>query len=70
MSAPRLLFVDDDASVSHVLSIWLRRWGYDVITAGSGQEAERLLDERFDALGVPRQPHSSEQDGPGVAEDQ
>ena len=50
MSAPRLLFVDDDASVSHVLSIWLRRWGYDVITAGSGQEAERLLDERFDAL--------------------
>ena len=50
MRVPRLLLVDDDAAVAHVLSIWLRRWGYDVVTAGSGQEAEQLLDERFDAL--------------------
>jgi len=47
---PRLLFVDDDASVAHVLSIWLRRSGYEVVTAGSGQEAERLLEERYDAM--------------------
>jgi CheY-like chemotaxis protein len=50
MRAPRILLVDDEVSVAHVLATWLRRSGYEVVTAGSGQEAERFLDERFDAL--------------------
>lgn len=50
MRVPRILLVDDDVAVAHVLSTWLRRSGYDVMTAGSGQEAESLLSERFEAL--------------------
>lgn len=50
MHVPRILLVDDDVAVAHVLSTWLKRAGYDVVTAGSGPDAERLLDERFDAL--------------------
>ncbi len=50
MRVPRILLVDDDTAVAHVLTTWLRRSGYDVLSAGSGQEAESLLEERFDAL--------------------
>ena len=50
VAAPHVLLVDDDAAVAHVLATVLRRAGYRVTTAGSGDEAERLLDERFDAL--------------------
>jgi two-component system NtrC family sensor kinase len=50
MRVPRILLVDDDVAVAHVLSTWLRRSGYDVMSAGSGQDAEALLTERFDAL--------------------
>jgi CheY-like chemotaxis protein len=49
-TAPHVLLVDDDPAVAHVLATLLRRAGYRVTTAGSGHEAERLLDERFDAL--------------------
>lgn len=46
----RILLVDDDPSVAEVLARLLRRAGYDVVTAGSGQDAVHLLDERFDGL--------------------
>ncbi len=49
-AAPRILLVDDDPAVAHVLATVLRRAGYAVTTAGSGHEAEQLLSERFDAL--------------------
>jgi DNA-binding response OmpR family regulator len=47
---PRILLVDDETAVATVLATLLRRVGYDVVTAGSGRDAERFLDERFDAL--------------------
>jgi DNA-binding response OmpR family regulator len=48
--APRILLVDDETAVATVLATLLRRVGYEVVTAGSGSDAERFLDERFDAL--------------------
>jgi DNA-binding response OmpR family regulator len=48
--APRVLLVDDDPAVAHVIATLLRRSGYTVVVAGSGQDAAHLLDERFDAL--------------------
>jgi DNA-binding response OmpR family regulator len=50
MRVPRILLVDDDTAVAHVLTTWLRRTGYDVVSASSGHEAEALLEERYDAL--------------------
>ena len=47
---PRILLVDDETAVATVLAMLLKRTGYEVVTAGSGQDAERFLDERFDAL--------------------
>ena len=47
---PHILLVDDDRAVNQVLAKVLRRSGYVVTTAGSAQEAESLLGERFDAL--------------------
>jgi len=40
---PRILVVDDEASVRHVLSTYLRRQGCDVQTAGASEEAMELL---------------------------
>jgi sigma-B regulation protein RsbU (phosphoserine phosphatase) len=39
MSAPRILVVDDEADISTVLSVTLRRAGFEVQTAGDGVEA-------------------------------
>lgn len=48
--ALRVLVVDDDPAVAHVLALLARRAGFDVVTSGSGQDAMHLLDERFDLL--------------------
>ena len=50
MQQPRILLVDDEMAVATVLATLLRRSGYEVVTANSGRDAERFLDERFDAL--------------------
>ncbi len=41
-----ILLVDDDAAYRHVMSGELRRLGYDVVTAGSGEEAVASLERR------------------------
>ncbi|HBB68863.1 MAG TPA: DNA-binding response regulator, partial [Geobacter sulfurreducens] len=48
----RVLIVDDDVSLRRVLEYNLQEEGYDVITAGSGEEGLRLFDERSPALVV------------------
>jgi DNA-binding response OmpR family regulator len=47
---PRVLLVDDETAIATVLGTLLGRVGYDVVTAGSGHDAEPFLHERFDAL--------------------
>lgn len=42
--AKRILLVDDSASVRQVLSIALRRAGYETLEAGNGKEALAILD--------------------------
>ena len=46
----RLLLADDEDLVRRVTSEMLRRLGYDVVCAASGEEALDLLDDNFDAL--------------------
>ena len=47
----RVLVVDDERSICLALDWALRRAGFEVVTACSGEEAERRLRaERFDAL--------------------
>ena len=48
---PRILVVDDEASMREMLRIVLRRDGYDVVLATNGREAiDRLQAEPFDLL--------------------
>lgn len=42
-SAGRVLVVDDTESSRYVLSSWLRRAGYEVVEAATGEEALRSL---------------------------
>jgi DNA-binding response OmpR family regulator len=49
--APRILLVDDEQSVQTLLTYPLRKDGYDVITASTGQEAlERFGEAQFDLV--------------------
>lgn len=48
---PRLLVVDDEARILAALRRSLRREGYDLVLAESGQEGlERLREDRFDLI--------------------
>lgn len=50
-STPRILVVDDEEKMRHVLSMMLERRGYRVSRAGSGEEAlDRLMDSSFDMV--------------------
>jgi CheY-like chemotaxis protein len=40
----KILIADDDAHIVRVLSIWLQRHGYQVVTAKNGEGALALLD--------------------------
>lgn len=40
----KILIVDDDAHIVRVLSMWLGRHGYDVVTADNGEAALATLD--------------------------
>ncbi len=46
----RILVVDDDVSLRRVLEYNLQEAGYEVLTAGSGEEGLRLFEERGPAL--------------------
>ncbi|MEA2388147.1 MAG: hypothetical protein QOG41_920, partial [Thermoleophilaceae bacterium] len=49
--APRILLVDDEQSVQTLLTYPLRKDGYDVITASTGQEAlDRFREGQFDLV--------------------
>src|SRR5436853_3253306 len=48
---PRILLVDDERSVQTLLTYPLRKDGYDVVTASTGQEAlDRFRDGTFDLV--------------------
>ncbi len=42
-SRPRVLLVDDDARLVHIVGLYLQVQQFDVLTAASGEEAMRLL---------------------------
>lgn len=42
---PRILFVDDEAPIRELLSVYFRRKGYEVTTAATGEEAMELADQ-------------------------
>ena len=49
--APRILLVDDEQSVQKLLTFPLRKDGYDVVPAATGQEAlDRFRDGEFDLV--------------------
>jgi DNA-binding NtrC family response regulator len=51
--SPVVFFVDDDAGIRHVTHRLLRKRGFEVITASSALEAERVIEEHrgeIDAL--------------------
>ncbi|MBX3174319.1 MAG: response regulator [Gemmatimonadaceae bacterium] len=49
-SAPRILVVDDDPVIARLVVRFLKPLGYEVLTAGSSDEAVLQLDERVDAM--------------------
>jgi DNA-binding NtrC family response regulator len=42
---PHILFVDDEASIREMLSLYFRKKGFEVTTAVTGQEAMELVDQ-------------------------
>lgn len=51
MNAPRVLVVDDEENIRHMLDLLLTKEGYQVTTANDGQEAlDTLQDKEFDAV--------------------
>ena len=47
METKKVLVVDDEESMRHMLSLILKREGYEVLTAGGGQEALALVDGKL-----------------------
>jgi CheY-like chemotaxis protein len=45
MTVASILVADDDAHIVRVMTIWLRRHGHHVVTAGNGREAVERLEE-------------------------
>lgn len=48
--AESVLIVEDNAELLEMLSLFLERWGFDVLSAGSGEEGLRLARGRKPAL--------------------
>jgi two-component system response regulator AtoC len=47
METKKILVVDDEESMRHMLSLILKREGYEVLTAGGGKEALALVDGKL-----------------------
>ena len=54
MSGERILFVDDEAQIRKLLSTYLTRQGYDVVTATDGYEALKSVRASAPALVILR----------------
>ncbi len=52
MNEPTILVVDDEPSIGEVVSIYLRRAGYQVVIAHDGQQALEALDKKLPDLVV------------------
>jgi DNA-binding response OmpR family regulator len=52
MNEPTILVVDDEPSISEVVSIYLRRAGYQVVVARDGQQALQVLENQLPDLVV------------------
>ncbi len=52
MNEPTILVVDDEPSISEVVSIYLRRAGYQVVVAHDGQQALQALEKELPDLVV------------------
>lgn len=52
MSAGRILFVEDNAVCQLETSEALRRFGFDVVEAGSAAEAQSVIEERSPLAGL------------------
>jgi DNA-binding NtrC family response regulator len=50
--AQRILFVDDEAAIRDLLSLFFRRKGYEITTASSSQEARILLESNTFNLAI------------------
>src|SRR6266508_54468 len=53
MSSPKILVVDDEVDISTVLSVTLRRAGFEVQTAGDGIEAIEAIREHGPTVNLP-----------------
>lgn len=48
---PKILLIDDESDILHILSFLLRREGFDIETAKSGVEGlEKILGQKFDGV--------------------
>ncbi len=43
---PKILIADDEAYIVRVISMWLRRHGYDILEASNGAQALEILDHQ------------------------
>ena len=43
----KVLLVDDDVELTELLSLWLQRDGYDVVSCTSGERALEILSRTF-----------------------
>src|SRR5437588_4857856 len=50
--AQRILFVDDEAPIRELLSLFFRKKGFEVATANDTREGRRLLDEKSFDLAI------------------
>jgi CheY-like chemotaxis protein len=50
-SAVRIMVVDDEKIVRESLSVWLQKFGYEVVPVEGGQEALDLLDREESSQG-------------------
>ncbi len=52
MSGETILVVDDEATIVEVVELYLRREGFEVVTAGNGEEALQKVEQHAPALVV------------------
>lgn len=48
----KVLFVDDEKSISNITELFFKQWSYDYIIVSSGEEAKLVINEQEMSLGV------------------